>query len=93
MVPGGSGAPRHSLCSSAHCVQVKRKGSHLRGSRTKPEFLVFPLTHNLFSLQGPDSRAEASGQYHTVTFPLSHHVQHPGPCHHPRLQQRAGVSA
>lgn len=54
---------------------------------------VHPLTQNSFSLQGPDSRAEASGQYHAVTFPLPHHIQHTGPCHHPCLQQGAGVSA
>lgn len=49
MVTGGSGAPCHSLCSSAHCVQVKRKGSCLPGQRTELE-LLSTLWHRTRSL-------------------------------------------
>lgn len=89
VVPGSSGASSHPLLSPPHRLQVKRTHA---SPETRPSLPVSPGDTEPTLPQGPDSGAEAPGQHHPVSFPLAHHVQHPGPRHHPCLQQRAGVS-
>lgn len=47
----------------------------------------------LLSFQSLYSRAQASGQHHTVSIPVSHYIQHPGSLHNPCVPQRTGISA